>query len=104
MVVPEVRGHPFRVRRPGLPVRQRLARVPRSPGPSAAPPLPAGLVESDRIDPPIFTPATKAEAGHDENVPFEAMAEAIGEELAAALADRASPLYRAAADHAETRG
>jgi phosphoribosylaminoimidazole-succinocarboxamide synthase len=41
--------------------------------------LPAGLVESNRLDPPIFTPATKAETGHDENVPFERMAEALGD-------------------------
>ena len=47
-------------------------------GRSAASTLPAGLVESDRID-PIFTPATKAETGHDENVPFETMAGAVGD-------------------------
>ena len=46
--------------------------------------LPAGLVESDRIE-PIFTPATKAETGHDENVSFETMADAVGKEVAETL-------------------
>ena len=69
---------------------QRLAGIPGVRARSAARPCRRGLVESDRIE-PIFTPATKAESGHDENVPFEAMAEAIGEELADYLA-RPEPL------------
>jgi len=48
-------------------------------------PLPAGLERADRLPEPIFTPATKAESGHDENVPYEVMSEALGEELAGRL-------------------
>ena len=66
--------------------------------------LPAGLVESSRIDPPIFTPATKAEAGHDENVSTAALAEALGADLADALRDLSLRIYRSAAEHAEGRG
>ena len=57
--------------------------------------LPAGLRESDRLPEPIFTPATKAEQGlHDENVPFEAMAAAIGGPLAERVRAVALELYR----------
>lgn len=66
--------------------------------------LPDGLRESDRIDPPIFTPATKAETGHDENVPFEKMADAIGFELADDLRRRSLEIYRLGAEHAAERG
>ena len=66
--------------------------------------LPRGLVESSRLDPPIFTPATKAEAGHDENVPIEAMARALGAELAATLAETSLRIYGTAADYARSRG
>jgi phosphoribosylaminoimidazole-succinocarboxamide synthase len=58
-------------------------------------PLPKGLVESDRI-PTIFTPATKAESGHDENVPFSYMAEKVGSELAGALRDLSVRIYESA--------
>ena len=61
--------------------------------------LPAGLVEGDRID-PIFTPATKAEAGHDENVSLEFMAGAVGTEIAETLQSMSLEVYRTAADHA----
>lgn len=76
----------------------------RSAGTVCGSPLPAGLVEADRLDPPLFTPATKAESGHDENVSFEAMADAVGAELAAELRDRSVRLYREAAAYAEGRG
>jgi phosphoribosylaminoimidazole-succinocarboxamide synthase len=66
--------------------------------------LPGGLVESDRLPAPIFTPATKAESGHDENVPFEAMAAAVGEPLAERLRELSLEVYRRASAHAETRG
>ena len=66
--------------------------------------LPHGLVESSRIDPPIFTPATKAEAGHDENVSPATMALDLGDDLAHLLADRSLKVYQAAADHAASRG
>jgi phosphoribosylaminoimidazole-succinocarboxamide synthase len=67
-------------------------------------PLPGGLVEADRLPGPIFTPATKAEQGHDENVSLETMAASIGFELAANLRDLTLDLYRRAATHCETRG
>jgi phosphoribosylaminoimidazole-succinocarboxamide synthase len=65
--------------------------------------LPAGLVESSRID-PIFTPATKAETGHDENVSFEVMADAVGAEVAETLQSMSLEVYRKAADHASKCG
>jgi phosphoribosylaminoimidazole-succinocarboxamide synthase len=67
-------------------------------------PLPAGLRESERLPEPIFTPATKAEAGHDENVSFAVMAAAIGADLAGDLRDRSLAVYREAAKHAAERG
>ena len=66
--------------------------------------LPAGLRESDRLPEVIFTPATKAQSGHDENVSFETCASAIGVELATRLRDLTLAIYRRAADYAETRG
>jgi len=68
-------------------------------------PLPAGLVESDRLPEPIFTPSTKAEIGdHDENISFEQMVEIIGEDAANELRDTSLAVYSAARDHAATRG
>ena len=67
-------------------------------------PLPPGLREADRLQEPLFTPATKAETGHDENVPFAAMASALGESLAARLRDLTLALYGGAAAYAEERG
>jgi phosphoribosylaminoimidazole-succinocarboxamide synthase len=67
-------------------------------------PLPAGLVESDRLEAPIFTPATKAETGHDENVPFAAMADAIGGDLAERLRSMSLAAYEGARDFAASRG
>ncbi len=66
--------------------------------------LPAGLVESDRLEPPLFSPATKAESGHDENVTFRRVASSLGEALASRLRDAAFAIYRAGRDHAATRG
>ncbi|MFI5460212.1 MAG: phosphoribosylaminoimidazolesuccinocarboxamide synthase [Isosphaerales bacterium] len=66
-------------------------------------PLRSGLLESDQIE-PIFTPATKAETGHDENVSFETMAGAIGKEVAETLQSMSLEVYRIAADHAAGRG
>jgi phosphoribosylaminoimidazole-succinocarboxamide synthase len=65
--------------------------------------LPIGLVESARIE-PIFTPATKAESGHDENVSFETMANAVGKEVAETLKSLSLEVYRIAADHARAHG
>jgi len=66
--------------------------------------LPAGLVESQKLPSPIFTPATKAEVGHDENVGFDYMKDKIGLALASQLRDLTLKIYSQAADHALTRG
>jgi phosphoribosylaminoimidazole-succinocarboxamide synthase len=65
--------------------------------------LPSGLVESEAIE-PIFTPATKAQTGHDENVSFDVMAGAIGKDVAETLQSMSLEAYRIAAIHANTRG
>jgi phosphoribosylaminoimidazole-succinocarboxamide synthase len=67
-------------------------------------PLPAGLQESSRLPEPIFTPATKAQSGHDENISFDEAAAIIGTETAARLRDLTLALYKHAADYARTRG
>jgi phosphoribosylaminoimidazole-succinocarboxamide synthase len=67
-------------------------------------PLPAGLRLADRLPEPIFTPATKAEEGHDENISFEAMAEIVGAEQAVLLRDLSLALYRRGAELAASRG
>lgn len=66
--------------------------------------LPEGLVQCDRLAEPIFTPATKAEQGHDENVPFGRMVNDLGQELAEALRDRSLAIYQRAARLAADRG
>jgi len=66
--------------------------------------LPAGLPQATRLEEPIFTPATKNESGHDENVSFETMARVIGRADAEALRDRTLDLYRRASEHALERG
>ena len=66
--------------------------------------LPAGLIESDRLPEPIFTPATKSDSGHDENVPFDRMIQDLGREEAETLRDRSLDVYRRAAAYAESRG
>jgi phosphoribosylaminoimidazole-succinocarboxamide synthase len=76
----------------------------RERGTLAGEPLPKGLVESSRLEPAIFSPATKAESGHDINVTFAAMAEALGQEMAARLRDLSFAVYAAGRDHAATRG
>jgi phosphoribosylaminoimidazole-succinocarboxamide synthase len=67
-------------------------------------PLPAGLRESDPLPEPIFTPATKAETGHDENVSEAQVAEALGPELSGRLRDLTLEVYRRGAEHAARRG
>ena len=67
-------------------------------------PLPAGLQESDRLPEPIFTPATKAQSGHDENISFETMSAQIGADIAGQLRSLTLRLYGRAAHYAETRG
>jgi phosphoribosylaminoimidazole-succinocarboxamide synthase len=66
--------------------------------------LPAGLRESDRLPEPIFTPATKASTGHDENISFEQAAALIGKDLAEKVRAVSLEIYRRAAAYAEPRG
>jgi len=66
--------------------------------------LPAGLREADRLPEPIFTPSTKAEVGHDENITREQLAGMVGAELAAELEERSLALYRAGAERAARVG
>ena len=66
--------------------------------------LPGGLKESDKLPEPIFTPATKAISGHDENISFEEMVKRTGKELAEKLRDLTLNIYQKAADYAAGRG
>jgi len=66
--------------------------------------LPRGLRESDRLPEPIFTPATKAATGHDENILFERAASLVGSERAMQVRDVSLEIYRRAAAYAEPRG
>lgn len=68
-------------------------------------PLPANLVESDKLAEPIFTPSTKAELGtHDENISFDKMCDLCGKELAEQVRDVTIRIYKKARDYAETKG
>ncbi|MNE16994.1 Phosphoribosylaminoimidazole-succinocarboxamide synthase [compost metagenome] len=67
-------------------------------------PLPAGLRKNDKLAEPIFTPAAKNDVGHDEDIPFEAMMEKVGSELAQELKTRSLELYSFARDFCEERG
>jgi phosphoribosylaminoimidazole-succinocarboxamide synthase len=67
-------------------------------------PLPPGLRMADRLPEPIFTPSTKAEVGHDENIDFARMATLVGQELATRLKELSLALYRRGAELAEQRG
>ena len=76
----------------------------RHSGTLAGEPLPAGLIEADRFPAPVFSPATKAESGHDENVTRGDMARALGAERTEELMARSLALYEAGREYAETRG
>ncbi len=76
----------------------------RKSGTLAGEPLRPGMVESDRLDPPIFSPATKAETGHDENVTIDTMAKALGKAETEALRDASFRIYEAGRAHAAARG
>ncbi|HZZ82452.1 MAG TPA: phosphoribosylaminoimidazolesuccinocarboxamide synthase [Gemmataceae bacterium] len=67
-------------------------------------PLPDGLLECQQIPKPIFTPSTKAETGHDENISFAQMVAATGDKLANELSQRSLDVYQRAAVYAESRG
>jgi phosphoribosylaminoimidazole-succinocarboxamide synthase len=66
--------------------------------------LPEGLGESDRLPEPLFTPATKATTGHDENIPFSKMIDLVGRETAEGARDLTLQIYQRACEHAESRG
>ena len=66
--------------------------------------LPKGLKQAEKLPQPIFTPATKAETGHDENISFAETEKKIGKELAAKVRDVSIRLYKEAADYAATKG
>ena len=76
----------------------------RAHGSLAGEPLPPGLRESDRLDPPIFSPATKADEGHDENITIAAMGKAIGEKATQELASLSRRVYEAGRGIAAKRG
>lgn len=118
--VPALREHEEQVRGRAMLVR-RTAPVPfecvvrgylsgsawkeyRESGTLAGERLPSGLAESARLEPPLFSPATKAETGHDENVTFDAMARALGPALAAVLRDSSFAVYTAGREYAAGRG
>ena len=66
--------------------------------------LPKGLRQAEKLPQPIFTPATKAESGHDENISFAEVEKKIGKQLAAKVRDVSIRLYKEAADYAATKG
>ena len=67
-------------------------------------PLPAGLQESDKLPEPVFTPSTKAETGHDENISFEAACDIVGADVAKAAREISLAAYQRGADLAAARG
>jgi len=67
-------------------------------------PLPAGLQHASQLDPPILTPSTKAETGHDEPIPFERTVELVGRKVAEQARDAALALYGAGREYARERG
>jgi phosphoribosylaminoimidazole-succinocarboxamide synthase len=66
--------------------------------------LPAALRESNALPEPIFTPATKAQSGHDENISYETVVDMIGAETASRLRDLTLTIYKKAAEYAKSRG
>jgi phosphoribosylaminoimidazole-succinocarboxamide synthase len=73
-------------------------------GTLAGEPLPEGLVESGRLEQPVFSPSTKAQTGHDENIPFSGVVERLGEEVANRLRDLSFLIYGHGVTLAEERG
>jgi len=73
-------------------------------GTLAGEPLPEGLIEAQELTPPIFSPATKAESGHDENITFDQMKGVLGTKVAEYLRDTSLDLYAFARDYARERG
>lgn len=110
----EVRGRALLVRRLGMIPVECVARGYltgsglidyRATGAVCGVDLPPGLVESSKLDRPIFTPAAKAELGaHDENITFETVRAMVGDDLAERMRDTTLTIYAAASEHAATRG
>lgn len=73
-------------------------------GTLAGEPLPQGLTESARLEPPIFSPATKAESGHDINVTFDTVSRELGDDVARRLRELSLQVYRTGRDHAAAHG
>ncbi len=67
-------------------------------------PLPSGLIESDQLPEPIFTPASKAQSGHDENISYQNVVNIIGAETASRLRDLTLTIYNKAAGYARSKG
>jgi phosphoribosylaminoimidazole-succinocarboxamide synthase len=67
-------------------------------------PLPEGLIEADQLPEPLFTPAAKAQSGHDENITFEEACERVGTELASLVRDKSIQLYNKVSAYARDRG
>jgi len=67
-------------------------------------PLPAGMEQAGKLDEPIFTPSTKAETGHDENISFSQMIETVGEDVANELREKSLDLYQRGAQYALKKG
>ena len=67
-------------------------------------PLPAGLAQSQQLPEAIFTPATKEESGHDENISYERMVQLVGDKVSSELRRRSIDVYRRAAEYARARG
>lgn len=76
----------------------------RSSGTLAGEPLPPGLIESDRLPAPLFSPATKAESGHDENITRATMASIVGADVAARLEELSLRIYEFGNQRTEPRG
>lgn len=76
----------------------------RDSGTLAGEPLAEGLVEAQELDPPIFSPATKADSGHDENITFDQMKGVVGTKVAEYLRETSLDLYTFARAHARERG
>src|SRR6185503_2134041 len=109
----ELRGRSMLVRRTEVVpvecvVRGHLSRsrweAHHRPGQVCGPQLPAGLRESEQLAAPIFTPATKAEPGHDENISEQQMAEIVGVEVMEQLRAASLQLYSEASEYARGRG
>jgi phosphoribosylaminoimidazole-succinocarboxamide synthase len=73
-------------------------------GTLAGQPMPPGLLESQKLEYPMFSPATKAESGHDENITFDHLKKELGEDLATKLRDASIELYKYASEFSARRG